>query len=148
MPAGRRILGVSLSLIVSALAAEAANLTRGPYLQLLTTHGTTIVWNTDQPAACAVSIGARGVPPVVIDGGHGTVCAVAVDGLARGTAYTYVPLADGVPIGVPATFDTDDPSRPFTFLVVGDSGSATAEQERVADRMLAAAPTSSSAPAT
>jgi hypothetical protein len=31
-------------------------LTRGPYLQLLTTNSVTVVWNTDTTAACSLAI--------------------------------------------------------------------------------------------
>jgi predicted phosphodiesterase len=128
---------LAASACADSRSAGAATCTRGPYLQLLTTHSVTIVWRTDQAAACAVAlVPATGVPTTV-SGSTGTLCAVAADGLAPGGVYAYTPLADGTPVAPEATFRTDDPQRPFTFLVVGDSGSGSAEQRSVRDRMLA-----------
>src|SRR6185295_19605725 len=49
---------IAAALLASIRPAPAAaiSLTRGPYLQLLTTQSVTIVWNTDAPAACALAI--------------------------------------------------------------------------------------------
>ena len=67
--------------------AAAASLTRGPYLQLLTRQSVTVVWDTDTPAACALTIRPLDGVPTVHAGGTGTVCAIAIDGLTPGTSY-------------------------------------------------------------
>src|SRR5205823_3682534 len=97
-------------------------LTRGPYLQLLTTHSVTVAWNTDVASACSLTIRALDGPGATIAGDTGTVCAIAVDGLVPGGRYAYVPNADGVPLGTESVFHADDPSAPFTMLVLGASG--------------------------
>src|SRR5262249_30688156 len=119
-----------------ARGAAAATLTRWPYLQLRTTHSVTVVWNTDTAAACALAIRPLDGTPTIQSGGTNTVCAIAVDGLAPGTAYAYTPLADGAPLGPESVFRTDDPNAPFSFLVVGDSGCACTGQLAVRDAML------------
>ena len=116
--------------------ATAATLTRGPYLQLLTRQSVTVVWNTEAAAACALAIRPLDGMPTVRAGGTGTVCAIAADGLAPGTVYAYTPLADGVPLAPEAVFRTNDPSRPFSFLVIGDSGCDCSDQLAVRDTML------------
>jgi len=112
-------------------------LTRGPYLQLLTTHSVTVAWNTDVASACSLTIRALDGPGATIAGDTGTVCAIAVDGLVPGGRYAYVPNADGVPLGTESVFHADDPSAPFTMLVLGDSGVPGPSQTAVRDRMLA-----------
>src|SRR5207249_11602712 len=122
---------------VAAAPASAAMLTRGPYLQLLTTHSVTVAWNTDVASACSLTIRALDGPGATIAGDTGTVCAVAVDGLVPGGRYAYVPNANGVPLGTESVFHADDPSAPFTMLVLGDSGVPGPSQTAVRDRMLA-----------
>ena len=133
---GCRIRNVAGLLLVAA-PVSAATLTRGPYLQLLTRTGVTIVWNTDAPAACSVAIRGVGGATTIVAGGSGTVCAVPVTGLQPGTSYGYTPRADGLALTAETVFHTDDPARPFTMLVLGDSGTGRLPQLAVADRMLA-----------
>jgi predicted phosphodiesterase len=130
---------LAASLLAVAMSAAATTITRGPYLQLLTTHSVTVVWNTDTPAVCGLFIGAVGSSATTIPGGTGTTCAIAVDGLVPGGSYVYVPLADDAPLDSEAVFRADDASRPFTLLVLGDSGTGDAAQLAVRDRMLASA---------
>ncbi len=119
-----------------ASPAPAAQLSRGPYLQLLTSRSVTIVWHTDTAGTCGLSLTSSGGPPRTITGARGTVCALAVDGLAPGTFYHYVPTADGTPLAPESSFRTDDPVAPFVFMVLGDSGTGDASQLAVRDRML------------
>src|SRR5437773_9149241 len=120
-----------LGALLAAAPARAAMLTRGPYLQLLTTHSVTVVWNTDVAAACSLTIRPVDGATTTVAGKTGTVCAIAVDGLSPGTEYAYTPQADGGPLGPESVFRTDDPARPFRFLVIGDSGSGDANQRAV-----------------
>ncbi len=125
------------SLLLVASPAAAVTLTRGPYLQLLTTHSVTIVWRTNVAAACSLAIHLLHAPPTILTGATSTTCAMAVDGLTAGAQYAYVPRANGASLGPESVFETDDPSLPFVFLVVGDSGSGGTGQLDVRDRMLA-----------
>jgi predicted phosphodiesterase len=141
-PPSLRACGLAVLLTVAAacqrgVAAPAARLVRGPYLQLLTTHSVMVVWKTDLHARCSLALRPRAGVARTIDAGTGRTCAVRADGLGPGRSYGYVPHADGVPLADEAVFRTDDPGAPFAFLVLGDSGSGDADQRAVRDRMLA-----------
>jgi hypothetical protein len=132
----RVLAAVVTSVAFTATSAAAATLTRGPYLQMLTESSVTIVWNTDVAAECALAIRPLGGSPATITGATGTVCAIPVAGLAPGTVHGYVPRAGTAALTSEKTFETDGGNRPFTFLVVGDSGSGGSTQLTVRDRML------------
>jgi hypothetical protein len=131
-----RILPLALALLAPQ-HATAAVLTRGPYLQLLGTRSVTIVWRTDAPAACAVSVRALGGAPTVIAGGTDTACAVPLTGLTPGAQYAYVPLADGVALRSESIFQADDPTLPYSFIAFGDSGGGGPRQYALRDVMSA-----------
>ena len=131
---------VAVLVVAACGAASAPRLTRGPYLQILTASSVTVVWNTDEPAACAVRVRSPAGDARVVTGPIAAVCAVALGDLAPGTTYGYVPLAGETALDGESTFHTDDPARAFTFLVVGDSGSGSQEQLALRDRMLASPP--------
>lgn len=112
-----------------------ARLVRGPYLQLGTARSVTVVWETTAPAVCSLELQAPDGPSRRIPGATSGRCAIAVDGLSPGTRYRYVPWADEAPIDTESDFRTDAPGEPFSFLVLGDSGSGSPDQLAVADRM-------------
>src|SRR5262245_18695778 len=126
---------VALACGIARTAPADVRLTRGPYLQLLTTTAVTVVWNTDAPAGCSVAIRRPERAARVVAGDRRRVCAVRLTGLTPGEAYTYVPQADGAALGREATFRTDHPDRPFSFAVLGDSGSADASELAVVHRV-------------
>lgn len=123
--------------LAAAAPAPAAVLTRGPYLQLVSTRSATVVWNTDVAASCTLAIGLSGGTKAIVSGATGTSCAIRVDGLTPGGVYAYYPRADGVALRSDSVFQTDDPTAPYAFLVVGDTGSGDANQLAVRDEMLA-----------
>ncbi len=125
------------AVLLATSVAHATSLTRGPYLQLLTTQSVTVVWNTDAPAACAVALRPLGGVTGTVVGTTGTTCAVPLAGLTPGGQYGYTPLADGMPLGGESIFQVDSPALAFSFLVLGDSGSGSANQAAVRDAMLA-----------
>src|SRR4051794_2815829 len=92
----RFAVGLLVLSLLARTAGAAVTVKRGPYLQLLTTHSVTIVWNMSAPAACSLAIRPLGGDPAVIPGPTGTVCAIPVDGLEAGARYAYVPRANGV----------------------------------------------------
>jgi hypothetical protein len=112
-------------------------LTRGPYLQLLTSTSVTVVWKTDVAAACGLSVAPVGGSPVLLGGPTGTLCAIPIGGLAPGSQYGYVPLANGAPLAPESVFRTTDAATPFSFIVMGDHGCGCAQQLTVRDRLLA-----------
>jgi hypothetical protein len=118
---------------------SAATLTRGPYLQLLTTTAVTVVWNTDTATTCSLEIWPLGdSTSTVVTGATDTICVLPVEALTPGTQYAYVPLADGIPLRSESIFRTDHPTLPYTFLVLGDHGymPPRSPQLAVAARML------------
>jgi hypothetical protein len=126
---------------VIAATASANELRRGPYLQLVTASSATVVWKTEDEAACMLDIRAPGIASRTITGDTDTTCAVPVDGLVPGTTYTYATRAGDEVLGTEASFRTDDPSVPFTFVVIGDHGkNISTSQAAVRDRMLALEP--------
>ena len=132
--------GSAVTLLLAVLRtvepASAASLTRGPFLQLVTTTSATIVWRTDAVDICCLSLRPLDGEAQRITGVSDSLCRITVDGLLPGTAYAYTPLAADQPLDSEAIFRTDDPGHPFTFLVLGDSGRGTAAQFNVRDRML------------
>src|SRR5438093_5006558 len=128
---------LGLALLVTARHAAALDVTRGPYLQLLTSHSVKVLWETNGPARCGVALRAADGGTAEVDGATSGVCVVPLDGLDQGTAYAYTPLADGVPVGPESVFRTDDPLAPFAFFVVGDTGSGYANTKAVRSIKLA-----------
>jgi hypothetical protein len=132
---------VAALLLCTATTVSANSLTRGPYLQLLTTQSVTVVWQTQDPAPCVLAIGPVGGARRTITGDTGTTCAIAVDGLQPGTRYSYVARAGAEVLGDDTVFRTDDPAAPFSFVVIGDHGEhTTSSQAAVRDRMVALDP--------
>ncbi|TMA57312.1 MAG: hypothetical protein E6J75_07895, partial [Deltaproteobacteria bacterium] len=128
---------LAFAILLTTRGAPAATLTRGPYLQLLTTHSVTVVWYTSGPARCGLALTAPDGTTTVLAGNTAAVCVVPVDGLSPGTSYVYATLADGLPLHPESVLRTDDPRAPFSFLVVGDTGSGSPTQYAVRDLMLA-----------
>jgi hypothetical protein len=128
---------VIVFIISSGNIAWAVTLVRGPYLQLLEGTSVTVMWKTDVAAACSLSIKRIGSAATRITGATGTVCSIPVAGLVRGGKYAYVPYADGKAIDQESLFATEPlAGQPYTFLVLGDSGSGSEEQMVVRDLML------------
>lgn len=128
---------VVLGAFLGARPAAAITLTRGPYLQLLGTHSVTVVWKTDVPGDCGLTLRLPDGGTRAVAGPRSSTCAVPVGDLSPGTRYGYVPRADETALTAESTFHTDDPAAPFTFLVLGDSGCGCDGQRAVRDRMLA-----------
>jgi Calcineurin-like phosphoesterase len=133
----RARLVVAITLIAGASEASAVTLTRGPYLQLLTTRSVTVVWNTDVPGACSLGVRRVGGATDVVSGPTSSVCAVVASGLVPGAQYGYVPRGNGIALTSETVFRADDPDRPYSFLVFGDSGTGGTKQLLLRDRMLA-----------
>lgn len=132
-----RLLQIAAALLfIGPTPASALTLTRGPYLQLLTTHSVTIVWNMDVTAACSVHVRPLGGGPGwIVGGATARTCAIEVDDLFPGARYAYTPRANGVALSGETVFRTDDPWKPFTFLVVGDGGDGGSAEYDVVEQM-------------
>jgi hypothetical protein len=102
----------------------------------MTRNSVTVVWKQTPAARCGVTIWTLTDAARIVTGADDTTCVVTLSGLRRGIQYAYRPLADGVAIAGESSFKLGDPAQPFTFLVVGDSGTDGAQQMDVRDRML------------
>lgn len=120
-----------------------AALSRGPYLQSVTTDTIIVVWDTDCPSYGEVAYGEtaeyglRAVDPVV-----GTHHAVTLTGLAPYTTYHYRVECEGRSLGEDATFRTAaGPDQiEFDFVVFGDTRTNRGVHHEVADRIVALEP--------
>jgi hypothetical protein len=131
---------VIVALLLAAGPAR-AELVRGPYVQLTTRDATTVVWRTDGPSAGRVRYGLA--PDALAETVSATAAAtqheVRLTGLQPGTRYCYAVeddagrLAGGDPAHCFRTAPEGKP--PFTFWVVGDSGTGSGKQGRVRDAM-------------
>ncbi|MBI4601040.1 MAG: metallophosphoesterase [Planctomycetes bacterium] len=116
---------------------------RGPQVSLAAPASVHVAWSTSKPAAGAVEYG--------LDAAFGQVAlglpaaedqAVPIEGLLPGSRYRYRLLVDGGPAGGEHAFATApaDPEASFRFAVLGDCGSGSEDQARVAARILEADP--------
>lgn len=132
---------LALTLLVSS-APFAQTLTRGPYLQLASPTGVTVVFRTSQAGIGRVRYGLAGQPlSQTVTGTQSTTEHVLrLTGLTPATRYEYAvdlgttTLASGASL----RFRTHPPAgvvEAFRLFAWGDSGTATAGQLRVADRM-------------
>lgn len=119
-----------------------AELVRGPYLQLATSDSMTIVWRTDTPSSGRVRYGAApdGLDQVQSTSTSTVQHEVRLTGLSPAQRYCYAIEDDRGPLaGGDQThcFTTAPQGKaPFTFWVVGDSGTGSGKQGRVRDQML------------
>jgi hypothetical protein len=113
-------------------STTAVRVTRGPYLQRGTPTGVVVRWRTSAPTDAAVHWGTSpgALDQVATDPAVGTEHAVAVEGLAPATRYTYsVGTTAGPLVGDDATHQlvtAPVAGRPAAtrIWVVGDSGTA------------------------
>ncbi len=133
--------GLALAAIFAGLTLGQADardvaLTRGPYLQSVTTDGIVIVWETNIAAdsrldfGLASSQGASAADPTLT-----THHAIALTGLLPYTLYRYQVWSNDVPLGQESTFRTAAPAdqAAFSFAVLGDTRYNHAAHQSVAD---------------
>lgn len=132
---------VVLSALI-ATAASAAELTRGPYLQLAGPTGITVVFRTSGVASGEVRFGERGQPltRVVTDLVPGTEHELTLSGLTPSTRYDYEVWVDGVALAGGdshqfRTYPAAGQSAPFRFFAWGDSGTGDVSQLAVAEQL-------------
>lgn len=131
----------ALILLLAAPAAEAAVVTRGPYLQMPSPSGIVVRWRTDVPTTSRVSYGdaVGSLYETVDDPTLTTEHVVAVTGLTAGTTAYYAVGEIGLPL---AGGDTDHrfrtaptPGSPGAFRIwsIGDAGFTGANLNAVRD---------------
>lgn len=117
-------------------SAAVLQLTRGPYLQLVTATEATVCWNTSQPADSRVDYGINGYEKSVADPDAVSRHALRLSGLRQGSRYHYQVISGGRVLRTGLLLQTNKlPGTPFSFAVLGDSGSGSTGQYRIAGQM-------------
>lgn len=135
----------ALAALAVAATCGGATLARAPYLQNVSAESATVMWTTDGPGKGAVEYSADGktflaadarvrefLPPVVSQPTY--QYEAELRGLNPGREYFYRILVDGTVLKDGLSFRTAGPG-PFVFLAFGDSGTGSAVQRRLAQRM-------------
>jgi hypothetical protein len=137
----RALLVVALGV---ASVAAGQTITRGPYLQLASPTGVTVVFRTSQAGIGRVRYGLAGqaLGQVVSGAQASTEHVLRLSGLTPATRYEYAVELDGATLasGPTLRFRTHPPVgavEAFRLFAWGDSGTAGAGQLRVANRMAA-----------
>jgi len=120
-----------------------AVLTRGPYLQSVTTNSIIVVWETDQPSQGEVVYGETGeYGSIAADSTMDTRHAVTLTGLEPYTTYHYRVESSGVPLSEELTFRTaaGPDQTQFTFVAVGDTQTQHQVHQAVVDRIVTLEP--------
>lgn len=127
--------------------SPAATLLRAPYVQNVSSHRATIVWVTREPLAATVEYSADGKQWRSVAAATRSFTSrstaetrhqhqAELSGLTPGTVYHYRVLAGSAVQSDGLRFRTAAP-EPFTFLVLGDSGTGSSAQTKLAHRMMA-----------
>lgn len=136
----RRTRSIWPGLVVLLFFTGSVTLTRGPYLQSVTTTSAIIVWRTDLPGSSRVDYGVGDfthsidLPDPTIE--H----VVTLTDLITGTEVLYRVSTGGVELASGSFRTAAAPDQAFTFAAIGDSGIGSTAQVAVADRMVALDP--------
>ncbi len=128
---------------VGLQASPAVALTRGPYLQSVTTDSVIVVWETDVAGNSQVDYG--------LTTGYGLVAAnstsvkhhaLTLTGLSPYTTYHYRVATQGQPLGSDSAFRSAAPptQTAFSFVAFGDTRTDHAAHSRVVSSILSLAP--------
>lgn len=118
-----------------------AEITVGPFLQLVGRRSALVVWETDLPAPSVVAYG-----PTEILGGllesqeESTRHEVLVEGLRPGSPLYYRVVSAEIPSPLGQIWPENDVSTPYRFVLFGDTRSDHASHAEVVSRILAEAP--------
>ena len=118
-------------------------LTRGPYLQSVTTNTVIVVWETEQPSQGEVAYGetedySLSMAGSTLDTRH----AVTLTGLEPYTTYHYRVESGGAPLSEDMTFRAaaGPDQTEFTFVVLGDTRTQHQIHQALVDRIVALKP--------
>ncbi len=111
-------------------------LTRGPYLQSVTTTSAIVVWRTDVPGSSRIDYGVEDYTYSIDLPDPATEHVITLTDLITGTEVLYRVSTDSVELASGSFRTAPGPDRPFSFTVIGDSGIGSKEQYAVADRMV------------
>jgi acid phosphatase type 7 len=122
------------------LFVAGATLTRGPYLQSVSATSAILVWRTAAPGSSHVDYGVGGYTTSLDLPNPTTEHVVALTGLIAGTEVIYRVWTDSVELASGSFRTAAAPDQPFSFAVIGDSGTGSRDQYAVADRTVALDP--------
>jgi predicted phosphodiesterase len=124
-------------------APEAVTLTRGPYLQSVTTDSIVVVWETDGPADSRVDYGPTTIYGLAVSSDISvTHHALTLTGLSPHSLYHYRVSSNGLALGEDSTFRAAaGPTQTgFSFVVFGDTATNGEAHPSVVNRAVALAP--------
>jgi 3',5'-cyclic AMP phosphodiesterase CpdA len=129
----------------SSDAAPPVRLERHPYVQRAIGDRAVIVWETEEPSRGEVRWGVGGGAALTGRADSGRRLRrrhqVTLRGLPAGERVTYRVFSGEAPLAPPSSFRAAaPPGIPFRFCVLGDSGTGSPAQERVAGQLLRAEP--------
>ena len=127
-------------IIVLLLVTRSSMLTRGPYLQSVTTTSAIVVWQTDQPGNSRVDYGAGDYTHSIDLPDLTNEHVITLTDLITGTEVLYRVSTNGVELASGSFRTAAGADQPFSFAVIGDSGTGSTAQVAVADRMVALDP--------
>lgn len=138
------ILASALCVVLLSPLAQAAKVTRGPYLQMGSDTSMTIVWRTDEPTTAKVEYGQREgtLDQRAEAAAPATQHEIRITGLTPATRYYYAVGTTDTRLGggdARHFFVTSPPSgarTKFRAWVVGDSGNGLPSQAAVRDAMV------------
>jgi predicted phosphodiesterase len=136
----RRIRSTWLSVIVLLLFTGTVALTRGPYLQSITATSAIVVWRTDQPGSSRIEYGVGAYTHAIERPDPTTEHVITLTDLITGTEVMYRVSTNGVALASGSFRTAAGFDRPFSFAVIGDSGTGSRNQYAVAERMAALDP--------
>jgi len=117
-------------------AAGAQDLSRGPFLQRVTTSSVVVVWEQDLASSPEVRYGTASYDQVVVSPAAGRRHEVRLTGLEPGTAYRYAVFDGDRQLSSDLGFPTAvEPTVPFRFMVMGDTRSDPVAHQQVVDAM-------------
>jgi len=127
-----------MAALVTAQAASAVTITRGPYLNTPTQNGITLRWRTDAPTSSRVKVGpAPGSLTMNFDDAALVTDHIVTVTVAPGVSYYSVGSISGAFVGDDADhfFDTSHPTArtPFRIWSIGDAGFPGAPLDAVRD---------------
>jgi len=132
------LLFVAAATSSAATGAHAEALSRGPYLQNVTTTAATLRWRTDDPSDSQVWLGSRpdSLSVAATDVDLGRNHQLRITGLEPGSRYYYAIGSSDTRLasGADYYFETAPASaEPTRIWVLGDSGTGTSGQREVRD---------------
>lgn len=131
---------VWLSLVALLFIPGTVALTRGPYLQSVTTTSAIVVWRTDVAGSSRVDYGMGDYTYSIEQAGLTTEHVITLTALLTNTEVMYRISTDGVELASSSFRTPPSPDQPVTFAVMGDSGTGSTGQYAVANRMVALDP--------